>query len=105
MRLTETELAAISYSINGSERVNVVPKVGSDGQYPEGRYIDIERLKIVESGAVKVPTTSVVHTLDLLGAVYVNIFSCKPFDKEIAQKITVVWFHAKDYRTHFIERI
>ena len=50
-------------------------------------------------------STIVVHTLDLLGAVYVNIFSCKPFDKEIAEKITVAWFHAKDYRTHFIERI
>ena len=50
-------------------------------------------------------STIVVHTLDLLGAVYINIFSCKPFDKEITEKITVAWFHAKDYRTHFIERI
>ncbi len=50
-------------------------------------------------------STIVVHTLDLLGAVYVNIFSCKPFDKEIAEKITVDWFDAKDCRTHFIERI
>lgn len=50
-------------------------------------------------------STIVVHTLDLLKAVYVNIFSCKPYDREIAEKITKEWFGAKECRTHFIERI
>ncbi len=50
-------------------------------------------------------STIVVHTLDLLNAVYVNIFSCKSFDKELAEQITKEWFGAKECRTHFIERI
>ena len=47
----------------------------------------------------------VVHTLDLLKASYVNIFSCKKFDKGLAEKITEEWFEAKEHYSHFIERI
>jgi S-adenosylmethionine/arginine decarboxylase-like enzyme len=47
----------------------------------------------------------VIHTLDELGAVYVNIFSCKPFDREIAEQLTSEWFGANKCTTHFIERI
>ena len=50
-------------------------------------------------------STIVVHTLDLLKAVYVNIFSCKPFDKAVAETVTKEWFGAKECKTHFIERI
>ncbi len=49
-------------------------------------------------------STIVVHTLDLLKAVYVNIFSCKEFDPAMAKKITVDWFKAKTCIEHFIER-
>lgn len=47
----------------------------------------------------------VVHALDLLKATYVNIFSCKKFDKELAEKITKEWFESKEHYSHFIERI
>ncbi len=59
------------------------------------------------TSAVQFITTSniVIHTLDLLGAAYVNIFSCKSFDKKIAEKLTKEFFGAKEIRTHFIERI
>ena len=50
-------------------------------------------------------STIVVHTLDDLKAVYINIFSCKPYDKDIAEKITKEWFVAKECKSHFIERI
>ena len=46
-----------------------------------------------------------IHTLDLLKAVYVNIFSCKPYDKELAEKLTIDWFKAKICRSNFIERL
>jgi S-adenosylmethionine/arginine decarboxylase-like enzyme len=46
-----------------------------------------------------------IHTLDLLGTVYVNIFSCKNFDRKIAEEITREWFDAKKCWTRFIERI
>jgi len=47
----------------------------------------------------------VVHTLDLLEAVYINIFSCKWFDEKTAEEITKEWFGANGCRVHFIERI
>ncbi|MBU1628218.1 S-adenosylmethionine decarboxylase [bacterium] len=47
----------------------------------------------------------VVHTLDLLKAVYINLFSCKKFDKKVVERLTKEWFGAKECRTHFIERI
>lgn len=50
-------------------------------------------------------STIVVHTLDLLEAVYINIFSCKPFDRKVAEQLTREWFAAKECKTHFIERI
>jgi S-adenosylmethionine/arginine decarboxylase-like enzyme len=46
-----------------------------------------------------------IHTLDLMKAVYVNIFSCKPYDKNLAKKITIEWFKAQKCRSRFIERI
>ena len=50
-------------------------------------------------------STIVVHTLDLLKAAYINIFSCKPFDKQVAEELTKEWFGAKECKSHFIERI
>lgn len=50
-------------------------------------------------------STVVVHTLDLLEAVYINIFSCKEYDKAKAEKLTCDWFKSKKCTTHFIERI
>jgi len=47
----------------------------------------------------------VVHTLDLLEAVYINIFTCKPFERKAAEELTKEWFGANGCRAHFIERI
>ena len=47
----------------------------------------------------------VIHTLDQLSAVYVNMFSCKAFDPETAERFTVEWFGAGDCSARFIERI
>lgn len=46
-----------------------------------------------------------IHTLDLLKAVYINIFSCKPYDRIVAEELTKEWFAAKECRSQFIERI
>ncbi|HDZ69291.1 MAG TPA: hypothetical protein ENH43_02605 [Phycisphaerales bacterium] len=51
-------------------------------------------------------STIVIHTLDLMGAVYINIFSCKEYDKDLAEAFSIEWFNATgDCRSHFIERI
>ena len=49
-------------------------------------------------------STIVVHTLDLLNAVYVNIFSCKEFDPDAATKFTKEWFQAKSCDTTILTR-
>lgn len=57
--------------------------------------------------AVQFITTSniVIHTLDLLGAVYVNIFSCKDFDPKIAAEFTAKWFKGRIVNSHIIDRL
>ena len=47
----------------------------------------------------------VIHTLDLLGNVYINIFSCKDFNSDIAMKFTAEWFKGEIVSFHEIERI
>lgn len=47
----------------------------------------------------------VVHTLDILGCVYVNIFSCKTFNRKDAESFTNEWFKASACQTTFIERM
>ena len=49
-------------------------------------------------------STIVVHTLDILKAVYVNIFSCKAFDPDLAAGFTKEWFEAASCDSTFIER-
>lgn len=49
-------------------------------------------------------STIVVHTLDFLEAVYVNIFSCKSFDPDVAQEFTKKWFDAKSCEPTFLAR-
>src|ERR1700692_2243308 len=50
-------------------------------------------------------STIVVHTLDLLGAVYVNIFSCKRFDPMVAERFTREWFKGETVKSTFMERV
>ena len=50
-------------------------------------------------------STIVVHTLDLLSAVYINIFSCKAFDPEVASEFTKEWFQAGSCKSTFIPRV
>ena len=49
-------------------------------------------------------STIVIHTLDLLRCVYVNIFSCKPFNTSDAADFTAKWFRARHYNTTVVVR-
>lgn len=46
-----------------------------------------------------------IHTLDLLKSVYINIFSCKDIDTEVALKFSEEWFKGKLVNSHVIERM
>lgn len=49
-------------------------------------------------------STIVIHTLDILKTVYVNIFSCKSYDPEAAADFTKKWFNGKIKKSTFVER-
>lgn len=45
-----------------------------------------------------------IHTLDILEIVFVNIFSCKDFNTELARNYTKEFFAAKECKSTVIER-
>ena len=49
-------------------------------------------------------STIIIHALDDLKQVYVNIFSCDDFDCELASKFTQEWFEGTIVQKHILER-
>ena len=49
-------------------------------------------------------STIVIHTLELMGAAYINVFSCKEFDTEQTAQFTVNWFGSADWTTNVVVR-
>jgi S-adenosylmethionine/arginine decarboxylase-like enzyme len=47
----------------------------------------------------------VIHTLDQLKAVYINIFSCKSFDPKVAEQFSTEWFGATDCSARCLDRV
>lgn len=45
-----------------------------------------------------------IHTLDLLKNVYINIFSCKDFDTNIAAQFSAEWFKGTIVNSVIVER-
>ncbi|SJM33309.1 S-adenosylmethionine decarboxylase [Mesorhizobium delmotii] len=52
-----------------------------------------------------ITSTIVVHTLDLLGTAYINIFSCKQFDSKVAEEFTTSWFSGRCVKRNLIVRV
>ena len=46
-----------------------------------------------------------IHTLDILKKVYINIFSCKDFDADIAAEFSRKWFGGRIVNKQVIRRI
>ncbi len=49
-------------------------------------------------------STIVVHTLDLMKAAYINIFSCKTFDTDVAARFAARWFNSSDWTSTVVVR-
>ena len=49
-------------------------------------------------------STIVLHTLELRRAAYVNIFSCKEFNSDDAEKFSAEWFGSTDYVAKVVSR-
>lgn len=62
--------------------------------------------KTVGTSAVAFILTStiVIHTLDKLQNVFINIFSCKPFNADTAQHCTETWFRGKISNSWLVRR-
>ena len=61
---------------------------------------------LLGTSAIQFITTSniTIHTLDLVGECYINIFSCKDFDIKEAASFSRRWFEAKKVWTKVLER-
>ena len=46
----------------------------------------------------------VIHTLDILSAIYINIFSCKDFDGDLVRKLTIKYFSGEVKQCILLER-
>ena len=62
---------------------------------------------LVGTSAVQFIKTSniIIHTLDILKVVYINIFSCKDFDADIAAEFSREWFRGRIMNKKTIRRI
>ena len=49
-------------------------------------------------------STIVIHTLDLMKAAYVNIFSCKEFNTDEAAQFAAKWFDSADWTATVVVR-
>lgn len=71
---------------------------------PEGEKQTNPKTKGTSAVQFILTSTIVIHTLDLMKAVYVNIFSCKEFDADEAAKFTAKWFGAGDWTMNVVMR-
>lgn len=62
---------------------------------------------LVGTSAVQFIKTSniTIHTLDILQRVYLNIFSCKGFDEDVATNFSKEWFEGRVINKQVIRRI
>jgi S-adenosylmethionine/arginine decarboxylase-like enzyme len=74
------------------------------GVPPEERQTDP---KTKGTSAVQFIITSniTIHTLDMLGTVYLNLFSCKDFDSDEVEEFTRVWFDGEVVKRTEVDRI
>ena len=73
------------------------------GVQPEERQTD-PHTKGTSAVCFILTSSIVIHTLDILKTVYVNIFSCKNFDPDLAAAFTRDWFEAATCEPTFITR-
>ena len=73
------------------------------GVQPEERQTD-PHTKGTSAVCFILTSSIVIHTLDILKTVYVNIFSCKDFDPVFAAAFTRDWFEAATCEPTFLTR-
>ena len=75
-----------------------------DLDVPEDEQQTDPKTKGISAVQFIITSTIVVHTLDLMKAAYVNVFSCKDFDTDQAAEFTANWFGSTDWTSNVIVR-
>ena len=76
-----------------------------DEGVPEEQKQTLPHTKGISAVQFILTSSIVIHTLELLGSAYINIFSCKEFDQIIAREISVDWFGSEVWQDRFITRV
>lgn len=67
--------------------------------------VDIEPHLVGTSAVQFIRTSNItIHTLDMLGEIYLNIFSCKDYDEDTVCEFTTEWFKGKVARRKTVVR-
>lgn len=68
--------------------------------------IPYDKPHLVGTSAVQFIRTSniIIHTIDVFGECYIDIFSCKEYDEKVAEDFTAKWFKANKVQTHLMIR-
>jgi len=72
----------------------LLPYFGERAEYTKGYSL----VQLIETSSIT------GHFSDLWGTAYINIFSCKSYNAELAKKFTKEYFAAKRMKTRFITR-
>lgn len=67
-------------------------------------YSNIPHLRGISAVQFIKTSDIVVHAIELLEAVYINIFSCKNFNAKVAEKFTKDFFKAKEISARVVKR-
>ena len=72
----------------------LLPYFGEKAAYTKGYSL----VQLIETSSVT------GHFSDFWGTAYINIFSCRKYDKDLAKKFTSKFFKAKKTKTRFLIR-
>jgi len=72
---------------------------------PEAEQQTEPHLKGTSAVQFIMTSSIVIHTLELMGNAYINIFSCKEFDAAMALEFSEEWFDGQAANSHVIDRI
>lgn len=72
----------------------LIPYFGENAEYTKGYSL----VQLIETSSIT------GHFSDFWNTAYINIFSCKEYDRELAKRFTVEFFKAKRVHNHFLIR-
>ncbi len=70
------------------------PYFGENAEHTKGYSL----LQFIETSSIT------GHFSESTGAVYLNVFSCRPYDRNTVKKFAKDWFGAKKVKTRFLTR-